>query len=120
MNLLEFNLEPLTDTLEELSLRGNGFLSLPKQLQNRKFPRLRKLDISHNPLIGTFLSLSIAKELANCLLEQKKNRGGKRELLFRLGFFPNPSTALSRKLSLTVSLKTNFRASVCLDCFLIP
>lgn len=52
LSLLAFNLEPLTDTLQELNLRGNGFRGLPRQLQTRKFPRLRKLDLSHNPLRG--------------------------------------------------------------------
>lgn len=56
LNLLSFNLEPLTDTLQELYLRSNGFRGLPKQLENRKFSRLRKLDLSHNPLGGKRLA----------------------------------------------------------------
>ena len=50
LSLLSFNLEPLTDTLQELNLRGNGFRGLPKQLEDRKFARLRRLDLSNNPL----------------------------------------------------------------------
>jgi len=52
LSLLAFNLEPLTDTLEELDLSANGFRALPKQLQGREFPRLRSLDLSHNDLSG--------------------------------------------------------------------
>ena len=52
LSLLSFNLEPLTDTLQELNLRGNGFRGLPKQLEDRKFARLRRLDLSNNPLGG--------------------------------------------------------------------
>ena len=88
MNLLEFNLEPLTDTLEELSLRGNGFLSLPKQLQNRKFPRLRKLDISHNPLIGKNTTTERKKKQnwQTVVDSRDKKQMRKRELLFLLCF----------------------------------
>ena len=53
LSLLAFNLEPLTDTLEELDLRGNHFRALPSQLKDRGFARLRKLDLSHNELQGT-------------------------------------------------------------------
>ena len=52
INLLGFNLEPLTDTLQELNLRENGFVGLPEQLERRRFPRLIKLDLSSNPIGG--------------------------------------------------------------------
>ncbi len=52
IDLLSFNLEPLTDTLQELNLRSNGYVGLPKQLEQRRFPRLVKLDLSSNPIGG--------------------------------------------------------------------
>jgi len=52
LSLLAFNLEPLTDTLEELDLSANNFRALPRQLRGREFPRLRRLDLSHNDLGG--------------------------------------------------------------------
>ena len=53
ISLLSFNLEPLTDTLENLELSDNGFTVLPMQFQGRSFARLRQLDFSHNPIKGT-------------------------------------------------------------------
>ena len=53
ISLLSFNLEPLTDTLENLELSDNGFNVLPMQFQGRSFARLRQLDFSHNPIKGT-------------------------------------------------------------------
>ena len=52
LTLVTFNLEPLTDSLETLSLRGNLLESLPMQFRGRNFTRLRKLDLSHNDLQG--------------------------------------------------------------------
>ena len=43
---------------QELNLRGNGFRGLPKQLEDRKFARLRRLDLSNNPLGGE-ISISV-------------------------------------------------------------
>ena len=57
LSLLAFNLEPLTDTLEELDLRGNHFRALPSQFRARDFSRLRKLDLSHNKLEGELVVL---------------------------------------------------------------
>ena len=45
-------LTDLTISIKELNLRGNGFRGLPKQLEDRKFARLRRLDLSNNPLGG--------------------------------------------------------------------
>ena len=39
-------------------MRGNGFRGLPKQLEDRKFARLRRLDLSNNPLGGE-ISISV-------------------------------------------------------------
>ncbi|XP_059089388.1 uncharacterized protein LOC131885375 [Tigriopus californicus] len=50
LSLLSFNLEPLTDTLEELDLSSNQFSGLPSQFVNRTFARLRKLNLAQNPL----------------------------------------------------------------------
>lgn len=55
LSLLSFNLEPLTDTLEELDLSSNQFSGLPSQFVNRTFARLRKLNLAQNPLKGGFL-----------------------------------------------------------------
>ena len=46
------DLSILTISIKELNLRGNGFRGLPKQLEDRKFARLRRLDLSNNPLGG--------------------------------------------------------------------
>ena len=50
LSLVLFNLEPLTDSLEVLTLRGNLLQSLPMQFRGRNFSRLRKLDLSYNSL----------------------------------------------------------------------
>ena len=52
LSLLDFNLEPLTDTLESLDLSDNGLTGLPMQFESRSFARLRDLDLSHNPIKG--------------------------------------------------------------------
>ena len=52
LSLLDFNLEPLTDTLEALDLSDNGLTGLPMQFESRSFARLRDLDLSHNPIKG--------------------------------------------------------------------
>ena len=52
LSLLDFNLEPLTDTLESLDLSDNGLTGLPMQFESRSFARLRDLDLSHNPING--------------------------------------------------------------------
>jgi hypothetical protein len=52
LSLVLFNLEPLTDSLEVLTLRGNLLQSLPMQFRGRNFSRLRKLDLSYNSLNG--------------------------------------------------------------------
>jgi hypothetical protein len=44
--------EPLTDSLEELSLRDNALAALPGQLEDRSFARLRRLDLAGNPFAG--------------------------------------------------------------------
>eukprot|EP00095_Tigriopus_kingsejongensis_P000925 maker-scaffold186_size273091-snap-gene-1.45 protein:Tk00925 transcript:maker-scaffold186_size273091-snap-gene-1.45-mRNA-1 annotation:"leucine-rich transmembrane" len=55
-SLLSFNLEPLTDTLEDLDLSANHLAQLPSQFVNRTFARLRKLNLAKNPLQALPLS----------------------------------------------------------------
>ena len=52
LSLVAFNLEPLTDTLQILNLRGNLLDSLPMQFRGRNFASLRSLDLSYNSLNG--------------------------------------------------------------------
>ncbi len=54
LSLLEFNLEPLTDSLEVLIIAGNLLQALPMQFRGRNFARLRTLDLSDNNLRGKY------------------------------------------------------------------
>ncbi|XP_076350998.1 uncharacterized protein LOC143247209 [Tachypleus tridentatus] len=50
LTLEEFNIEPISSSLEVLNLSGNKLATLPFQLYRRRLPNLRTLDLSNNLL----------------------------------------------------------------------
>ncbi|XP_022257536.1 leucine-rich repeat-containing protein 4B-like [Limulus polyphemus] len=50
LTLEEFNIEPISSSLEVLNLSGNKLATLPLQLYRRRLPNLKTLDLSNNLL----------------------------------------------------------------------